>query len=63
MSNLKAKIKKVNDNLTDEQKAKIKKAANKAADKIGDAVAKKVKGVDSEKVEAGINKYVDKYIK
>lgn len=47
----------------DKVKMAANKEAKKASDKIGDAVSKKIKGVDSEKVEKGINKYIDKYIK
>ena len=47
------------------EKAKviINKAAQKASDKIGDAVSKKIKGVDGDKIEKELNKYIDKYIK
>ena len=47
------------------EKAKviINKEAKKASDKIGDAVSKKIKGVDGDKIEKELNKYIDKYIK
>ena len=47
------------------EKAKetINTEAHKASDKIGDAVAKRIKGVDGDKIENELNKYIDKYIK
>lgn len=47
------------------EKAKetINNEAHKASDKIGDAVAKRIKGVDGDKIENELNKYIDKYIK
>jgi hypothetical protein len=44
-------------------KQALNKEAKKASDKIGDAVHKKVKKIDSDKVEKELNKYIDKYIK
>lgn len=44
-------------------KATLNKEAKKASDKIGDTVSKKVKGVDGDKIEKELNKYIDKYIK
>ena len=41
----------------------INKEAKKASDKIGDVVAKKIKGVNGDKIEKELNKYIDKYIK
>ena len=49
-------------NMTKAKKA-INKEAKKASDKIGDAVSKKIKGVNGDKVEKELNKYIDKYIK
>ena len=67
MSNLKQMMAKVEKTIGEEnmKKAKlaINKEAKKASDKIGDAVSKKVKGVNSDKVEEKLNKYIDKYIK
>ena len=47
------------------EKAKkvINKEAKKASDKIGEAISKKIKGVDADKVEKELNKYIDKYTK
>lgn len=47
----------------DKAKIIINKEAKKASDKIGDAISKKIKGVDGDKIENQINKYIDKYIK
>ena len=47
----------------DKAKTIINKEAKKASDKIGDALSKKIKGVDGDKIENQINKYIDKYIK
>ena len=44
-------------------KLALNKEAKRASDKIGDAVSKKIKGVDGDKVEDKLNKYIDKYIK
>ena len=50
-------------NNMDKAKKAINKEAKKASDKIGDAVSKKIKGVNGDKVENELNKYIDKYIK
>ena len=47
----------------DKAKKTINKEAKKASHKIGDAVSKKIKGLDSDKVAKELDKYVDKYIK
>ncbi len=47
----------------DKAKKAINKEAKKASDKIGDTISKKVKGIDSDKIEKELNKYIDKYIK
>ena len=44
-------------------KVTINKEAKKASDKIGDAVSKKIKGVNGDDIEKALNKYIDKYIK
>ena len=47
-------------NNMDKAKKAVNKEAKKASDKIGDAVSKKIKGVNADKVEKEINKYIDK---
>ena len=44
-------------------KLALNKEAKKMSDKVGDAISKKIKGVDGDKVEDKLNKYIDKYIK
>ena len=44
-------------------KKALNKEAKKLSDKIGDEVSKKVKGVNGDKIEKELNKYIDKYIK
>ncbi len=44
-------------------KKALNKEAKKLSDKIGDGVSKKVKGLNGDKIEKELNKYIDKYIK
>lgn len=55
--------KKVGKENVNKAKVVIKKEAKKASDKIGEVASKKIKGVDADKVENTLNKYIDKYIK
>ena len=67
MSSLKNTMDKVTKVVGEKNMTKAKQALNKeakkASDKIGNAVSKKVKGVDADKVEQKLNTYIDKYIK
>ena len=64
VDNLMTKVTKVvGEKNTEKAKLALNKKAKQASDKIGDAVSKKFKGVDSDKVEKELNKYIDKYIK
>ena len=67
MSKIDNLTKKVAKTIGDENMEKAKVALNKEtkkmSDKVGDAISKKIKGVDGDKVERKLNKYIDKYIK
>lgn len=64
VDNLMAKVTNVvGDKNVNKAKQALNKEAKHVSDKIGDTVSKKIKGVDGDKIEKELNKYIDKYIK